>query len=208
MIETLAETWHAADRAPPHDHVIVLSNADWSDYRRMVKVRGERPLPRIAYLDGVMELMTPSINHEQLKSRIGRLIEIFCLHHGIEFSVFGSWRIGRRARGAAVEPDECYVFGARPPGDHPDLAIEVEWTSAGLDKLTAYERLGVPEVWIWRGGQLLIHTLQPNGGYTTSGTSKLLPALDLPVLVEALDRPTTSQSMRDYGAALERPDRR
>ncbi len=207
MVESLAETFRKADRAPPHDHVIVLSNADWSDYRRMVKLRGERPLPRIAFLDGMVELMTPSINHEQLKSRIGRLIEIFCLHHGIEFSVYGSWRIGRKARGAAVEPDECYVFGTRSPGDHPDLAIEVEWTSAGLDKLTAYERLGVPEVWIWRRGQILIHTLEL-GGYTTSATSKLLPALDISVLVEALDRPTTSQSMRDYRAALERPDRR
>ncbi|MEG4506483.1 Uma2 family endonuclease [Microcoleus sp. F6_B4] len=34
----------------------------------------------------------------------------------------------------------------------PDLAIEVVFTSGGIDKLQLYKRLGIPEVWFWEDG--------------------------------------------------------
>src|SRR5262249_22104675 len=100
-----------------------------------------------------------------------------------------------------VEPDECYVFGeiANPP--RPDLAIEVIWTSGGLDKLEIYRKLGVREVWFWRRGRITVHGLR-RGAYHEMPRSKVLPGIDLVDLPQFLDRPTTSRAIREYRASL------
>ncbi len=130
----LAERLSARDDAPVDDHIVVLRNAAWSDYQRHLELRGERPVPRFAYLEGVLQLMTPSRQHESLKSVIGHLVEVWCLERGIEFRAFGSWTIEDKAVERGVEPDECYVFGNEPDTQRPDLAIEVVWTRGGIDK--------------------------------------------------------------------------
>jgi Uma2 family endonuclease len=83
------------------------------------------------------------------------------------------------------------------------LAIEVVWTSGGIDKLTIYARLGVPEVWFWRRGKLRVHVLRGQA-YVESPKSKLLPGIDLSQLCSYLDRDTASQAVREYRAALNR----
>jgi hypothetical protein len=64
------------DEAPRDDHVVIIDNAAWSDYQRVLELRGDRPVPRVAYLEGVLQLMSPSKNHEALKSLIGQLVEV------------------------------------------------------------------------------------------------------------------------------------
>ena len=51
----------------------------WAHYLAIAALRGEKAVPKIAYLDGAMELMSPSRTHESIKSDIGRLIEAFAL---------------------------------------------------------------------------------------------------------------------------------
>ncbi|HKY38762.1 MAG TPA: Uma2 family endonuclease [Polyangiaceae bacterium] len=191
------------DDTPVEDHIVVLRGMKWSDYERMLKVRGEAPVPRFAYLEGELEIMTPSMPHESIKSWIGRLVEVWCLEHDIEFSPVGSWTLKKRRAKAGLEPDECYVFGQVKGAKRPDLAIEVVWTSGGIDKLAIYARLGVPEVWFWRRGKLRIHVLRGDA-YVESAKSKLLPGIDLPQLCSYLDRDSASQAMREYRAALTR----
>ena len=55
------------------DDIIVLRDVTWADYQRLLEIRGERPVPRLTYLEGALELMTPSRPHESLKSMIGCL---------------------------------------------------------------------------------------------------------------------------------------
>jgi len=167
----------------------------------VLEVRGENPVPRIAYLPGVLELMTPSRSHESLKSFIGRLVEVWCQENQIEFSPFGSWTLERKAETCGLEPDECYVFGAASEPERPDLAIEVVWTSGGIDKLGIYAKLGVREVWFWRRGRITAHLLQGDE-YVESGESAVLPGIDLAEIARHLDRPTASQAIREYRAAL------
>jgi Uma2 family endonuclease len=85
----------------------------------------------------------------------------------------------------------------------PDLAIEVIWTSGGLDKLEIYRKLGVREVWIWRRGRLQAYALRDEQ-YEAIETSKVLPAIDLDELAGFIDRPSTSQAIREYRAALQK----
>ena len=71
----LADRLHAHDEVPRDDHVVIVRNAAWSDYQRLLELRGERSVPRVAYLRGALQLMSPSQDHEAIKSLIGQLVE-------------------------------------------------------------------------------------------------------------------------------------
>ena len=60
--------------APKGDQIIVLRDVSWKDYERLLEIRGEHSAPRISYLDGDVEIMSPGKDHEQIKSYIGRLL--------------------------------------------------------------------------------------------------------------------------------------
>jgi Uma2 family endonuclease len=199
----LAEKLRNHDDTPVEDHTVRLRNVTWSDYQRALEIRGERPVPRLAYLKGVLELMSPSQEHEFLKSLIGQLVEVWCLERDIPFSAYGSWTLEKKDVERGVEPDECYVFGADARGaERPDLAIEVIWTSGGLDKREIYRELGVRELWFWRRGHLTAHALRA-GRYEEIPGSEVLPGIDLSVLASFLDRPTASQAIREYRVAIQ-----
>jgi Uma2 family endonuclease len=178
-----------------------MYNVPWSAYEAQLALRGDAPVPRVAYLDGAMELMSPSRDHERLKSYIGCLIEAYALERGIDLSPYGAWTLRKAPRSSGLEPDECYIIGADQRAERPDLAIEVEWTSGGLDKLEIYSRLQVPEVWIWREDTLLVHVLR-DGTYQRVEQSEQLPGIDLNALVAFLDAPTAMQAVRAYRSAL------
>jgi Uma2 family endonuclease len=189
------------DDTPVEDKIVILRGATWADYRRVLEMRGEVATPRVAYLEGVLEVMTPSRPHEGLKSYIGCLIEVWCIENEVEFSPFGSWTLESETEARGIEPDECYVFGNVSEPQRPDLAIEVVWTSGGINKLEIYRKLGVREVWFWRRGRLTAHTLRGES-YTEASESEVLPGIDLTELASYLDRPTASQAIREYRAAL------
>ncbi len=134
------------DDRPHEDHFVVLHGVSWSDYQRVLEIRGDHSSPRIAYLEGRLEIMSPSGSHERIKSLIGRLVEVWCLEHDVEFTTVGSWTLEDKTTDRGVEPDECYIFGPPRGALRPDLAIEVIWTSGGLAKLEIYRKLGVAEV--------------------------------------------------------------
>lgn len=191
----------AGPPADSADQRIVMYNVPWSAYEAQLALRGDAPVPRVAYLDGAMELMSPSRDHERLKSYIGRLIEAYALERGLDLSPYGAWTLRKAPRASGLEPDECYIIGADQRAERPDLAIEVVWTSGGLDKLEIYSRLQVPEVWIWREGKLHVHVLRGTV-YEPATQSEQLPGIDLSLLVSFLDCPTAMQAVRAYRSAL------
>jgi Uma2 family endonuclease len=184
------------DDRPHEDHFVVLHDVDWADYQRILEVRGDRSSPRIAFLEGELEIMSPSQSHERIKSIIGCLVETWCLEHDVEFTPVGSWTLENKEADRGVEPDECYIFG-RSEKTRPDLAIEVIWTSGGINKLEIYRKLGVAEVWIWRRGQITPHLLRGET-YEPVAHSQALPGIDLRQLAALLDQPTASAAIRAY----------
>ncbi|HUH02310.1 MAG TPA: Uma2 family endonuclease [Kofleriaceae bacterium] len=188
------------DDRPTEDHIVQIDGATWADYERLLEVRGDRSAPRITYLEGTLEIMSPSRDHARIKSFIGRLVEAYCLHAEIRFSPFGSWTLKERAHERGAEPDECYVFGDQD-ATRPHLAIEVIWTWGRLDKLGIYGKLGVREVWVWRKGHIQPYALRGES-YEPSERSEALPDLDLELLAQFLDRPTAYDAIRDFTAAL------
>ena len=74
------------------DQRVLLRNLAWSDYERLLDVRGEFAVPRLTYLNGTLELMTPSIDHEGDKKSLARLIEAWADETGVELE--GYRRLG------------------------------------------------------------------------------------------------------------------
>jgi Uma2 family endonuclease len=179
------------------DQAVALQGASWADYQRALEIRGDRRWPRLTFHQDVLEFMSPSSDHESLKSRIGRLIEVFCLEKNIEFRPFGSWTLENKELGKGIEPDECYVLGTRENPQLPDLAIEVMWKSGSINKLDIYKALGIAEVWVWKNRTLTAYVLRDDV-YESRLESKLLPGLVLAELASFLDTLTTSQSIREY----------
>jgi Uma2 family endonuclease len=183
------------------DERIVLTSVPWSHFEIQLALRGDRSSPRIAYLDGAMELMAPSKGHEQTKSYIGRLIEVFALERGLDLTPYGGWTLKESKDLAGAEPDESYIVGADQSKPWPDLVIEVIWSHGGLNKLEIYRRLRIPEVWVWKSGVLSVHVLRGTA-YELADHSAVFPDLDLALLASFLDHPSATAAMRAYRDAL------
>jgi Uma2 family endonuclease len=188
---------HAAPPAPaqtrqtPVDDVIVLRAVGWADYQRLLEIRDEGQTPRLTYLKGVLELMTPSQPRESIKSMIGCLVEAWCLERGVDISPYGSWTHESKENERGIEPDECYILGDNPQSQRADLAIEVEWTRGAINKLDVYRKFGVQEVWIWRKNEIEVFSLRGDQ-YAKVESSQLLAGLDLRLLAGFIDvRPMT-----------------
>jgi Uma2 family endonuclease len=186
----------------PADDIIVLANVTWADYQRLLEIRGERPVPRLTYLEGVLELMTPSRPHESIKSMIGRLVEAWCFERGVDITPYGSWTLESKEADRGAEPDECYVLGSVPDPERCDLAIEVIWSTGGVDKLEVYRKLGVKEVWIWKAGRIEVFWLR-DGHYVRVERSELLAGIDLDLLVRFIDVTPMTRAVAEFRAALE-----
>ena len=193
-------TTPVGDHVPTADQRLVTYAVPWDHYEAQLAMRGDRSVPRIAYLEGVMELMSPSKDHERIKSYIGRLIEAYALERGIDLSPYGAWTLKNAPKQSGLEPDECYLVGDQSK-DTPDLAIEVVWTSGVIDKLEIYRRLGVGEVWIWKDSQIEVHVWRQQR-YELAEKSALFPDLDVPLLASFLDRPTALQAVKAFREAL------
>jgi len=180
----LARLFTEHDDRPVEDKIVLLRDITWADYQRHhLETRGDHSAPRFAYLEGVLEIMSPSLTHENLKSMIGRLVEVWCLEKGVEFRA-------------------CYVFGEVSDPQQPDLAIELSGLQAASTRWRFTRKLEVREVWFWRRGRLTVHALRGDT-YQEAPHSDVLPGIDLADLARFLDRPTTSQAIREYRASLQ-----
>jgi Uma2 family endonuclease len=197
-----------ARKAPPDavvaevDQRTYLRSVSWKHYEDLLAMRGDHSAPRIAYLYGDVEIMSPSRPHEWIKTTLARLIEAWADEMEIELDGAGSETLKSEPKERGVEPDECYLIGGhrRPM---PDLAIEVVWTSGGLDKLEIYRGLGVREVWVWDKNAIQVYVLRW-GRYREHPKSTVLPTLDLPLLVRCMRQPSQTLAVRALRRELRR----
>jgi len=173
------------DYVPTADQRVCLRGLSWSDFEAFIALRGEDAAgPRVTYLEGTLELRSPSRDHESIQKRLALIVEAYFEKLGVKWEGVGSWLLRHAPRDVGLEPDECYILHDLKK-TRPDLAIEVVWTSGGLSKLEVYRRIGVPEVWIWKDGYLAFWILDANG-YTEQPTSVWIPAVDKRFVAELL----------------------
>ncbi len=157
----------------------LTSGVSWEAYESLLASLGNSSSYRLAYLSGILEIMSPSRSHELDKENIGRLLEAYLEENRIRFWGLGSTTFRKEDKQAGKEPDKCYCIGTDK--DLPDLAIEVIYTSGSVDILKIYQRLGVGEVWFWQNNQFKVYCLQDNN-YQLQNQSQLLPDLDLALM--------------------------
>lgn len=70
-----AEALHSQD---PEDRYST-NGVSWQQYEALLAKLGDSPGCRVTYLDGVLEIVSPSLRHEGVKSRIGDLLLLYFL---------------------------------------------------------------------------------------------------------------------------------
>lgn len=177
------------------DQRVVIHGVPWRTYIAIRELLDSRGL-RMSYLEGTLELMTPSTRHELRSKIISRFLELFTLERDLPLNGYGTSTFRSEARRCGLEPDECYVLGGELR-ELPDLALEVIVTSGGLDKLPIYAGLGVREVWFFQDDSFRLFKLV-GGAYQSIAASELVPGLDLEVLLRFATRPDQHQAIREY----------
>lgn len=187
---------------PPRDadQRVILSGISWRDYRVLRDLLDRRGV-RMTYLEGALEIMSPSRLHEDVKTRVARLLEVFALERDVPLYGYGSMTFQSEPKERGLEPDECYVVGKPQTEGFPDLAIEVAVTTGGIDKLEVYRGFGVREVWIWEEGEINVYVLGA-GGYEGRAESIVIPGIDLHELAKLASDPDQHAVLKAYRDAL------
>ncbi len=140
---------------------------DWQDYQALNQQLGDRTVPRIKYRPGEILLMTPLPEHGRDASLLGLIVATLLDHLNRTYDSFTPITMSL-PQISGIEPDYCFyienwrsVVGKNridwqndPP---PDLAIEVDVTS--YTDIHDYLPYQVPEVWLLKNKQLLVHRL-------------------------------------------------
>lgn len=187
---------------PAEEQRLVLEGITWQQYDALVALfMNQFPALRMTYLEGTLELMTTSPEHERLKKIIARLIEAFAEERDLDLNGYGSATFRKEAAARGLEPDECYCLGELY--EVPDIALEIVLTSGGIDKLKVYQGLGVKEVWFWENQRLSIYGLtEVSEDYEALQMSQLLPQLDFALLASYVDSTSQTQAVKAYRQAL------
>ena len=197
---------------PPGQRVI-LQDVTWDEFEQILLELGENRAARIAYHQGILEIMTPLPEHEKAKLYITNFVEIILEELDIDFVPLGSTMFKNKAMSQGIEPDNCFYIqneaavrqkdrwdlATDPP---PDLALEVDVTSATNREI--YEGLKVPELWQFNRGKLTIYLLQGDGKYVESTQSAIFPNLPvvdvIPLYLERAKIEGRNQTMRAFRA--------
>lgn len=114
----------------PPGKCLLLHDVSWSDFESILAEMENHRSTRIAYDNGLSEIMVPLPEHEYFKETISDALK--------------------------------------------DISIDL--TSKSLNRFPVYQRLGVPEIWCYAQGQLIVYRLQA-GEYRQADQSTVFPAL-------------------------------
>ncbi len=180
-----------------------LAGVTYDSYVRMREDRRNRHL-RMAYHDGVLEIMSPEYRHDRASRRILFLIAAYCKAFDLACEAAGSTTFRKgwhgELKGKGREADESFYIGdvvqqilekdtldlaVDPP---PSLWVEVDNWGSSASKLPLYAGLGVSEVWRYRPRR---HTLWfgrlAGESYEPIAVSLALPGLSSEIVLELLD---------------------
>jgi Uma2 family endonuclease len=175
----------------PPGQKVLLHDVSWEEFETILEELGEHRAARIAYDNGIVEIMTPLPEHEYAKELIGDLVKALLEERDIEFATLGSTTFKNQTMAKGIEPDQCFYIQNEPAirgkkridlmvDPPPDLALEVDITSR--THLSIYEALGVPELWRYSNGQLRVYVLR-DGKYTESSTSPTFPGFPISEMI-------------------------
>ena len=153
----------------PPETRMVLEDVTWETFVSLSEER-RGSVPRMTFDNGVLEMMSPKREHENIGCLIGRIIETYSEIKNIEIISVASVTVKRSDLSKAFEADESYFvthaaqllgkreldFDLDPP---PDIVVEIEITSSAIQKMLLFAAMRVPEVWRHDGNTLQMFRL-------------------------------------------------
>ena len=162
----------------------------WKDYQVLIEQRGDRANPRIKYRPGEILLMSPLPKHGREANIIADIVKILLDYLGQNYEAFTPMTMDLPEIGG-LEPDYSFYinnwevamgkdrinWNTEPP---PDLALEIDVTS--YTDVNDYLPYRVPEVWLYKKNNLLIHSLDGDS-YKIVSRSSYFPELQIQEIV-------------------------
>ena len=171
----------------PVDQPVLMDGVSWETYEALLADGGDRRQTRMAFDQGVLEIVTPSLEHELFRDVVSGVAEEILNSRGQDYVRSGSVTLKQEELARGFEADASFYVAhvarvrglsridlhSNPP---PDLVIEVDISRSSLDKLPIYAALGVPEVWRCRSGSVYVYRLV-GSNYVEIDQSEVLPGL-------------------------------
>jgi Uma2 family endonuclease len=161
-----------------------ISGVNWERYIALMQELGDTRSTRIAYANGVLEIRMPGQHHEVLNRALAAIVLTLAEELGYDFNDLGSMTINRPELSKGLEPDSCFYIQNAQAGQGlgttiandlpPDLALEIDIAHRSDTKLSIYQALRVPEVWLYQGDQVKIKHID-QGQYVDALTSRTFP---------------------------------
>jgi Uma2 family endonuclease len=197
----------------PQQQQRIVLNVDWDSYVGIGEYLRDQPV-RMTYDRGALEIMTLSLQHEQITALLARMVGTLTEELNIDMFSGRSTTFRREELDRGLEADECWWFeheeqmrGKTEFDPHvdppPELALEVEISRSVIKRLPIYAALRIPEVWRYDGKTLQVLHLASTGEYQPGSSSKALPIVPVAELVQFLDLRNTlseTQVIRQFRA--------
>ncbi len=175
---------------------MLVHGVAWKDYV-IAREALDTPGLHMTFCEGELELMSPLRPHEEWKTNVARLVELFALERDVPLYGYGSTTFKSDARQRGVEPDECYCIGGEIR-DYPQIVVEVVYThGVKIDRRRVYEGLGAPELWIFEDGGFAIWR-HDGRAYAREARSALMPELDFELLASFVVRTDQPQALKEW----------
>ena len=204
LSKTSAVTTQAAPSSrpattPTSEIRIVLEGVSWETFNRLLAEMGADRHQRLAYRDGMLEIMVPLQSHEEPTRLLDQFLAAMIDELELDFRSLGSLTMKNAKQKKGLEPDCCFYikhetvvrgvetldFDIHPP---PDLVVEVDNSNSSLSKFPIYVALKIPEIWRLRLGKLTIYHLDAQASEYEQKDQSLafpqLPVQELPQLIE------------------------
>src|SRR5688572_17046174 len=89
---------------------IVLNNLSWQTYEHLLADLSEEAAIRVTYLDGRLEIMSPSDEHEICNRNLELIIDMVLLESGRNAKRLGSKTFKLLKERYGFEPDSCFYI--------------------------------------------------------------------------------------------------
>lgn len=182
----------------PDGAMLVIPQSTWEEYEHLLDDLSGWPGVRVTYDCGRLEIMSPSLEHEDYKEFILALARVLAEELRIPLESRGATTFKRESFQQGTEPDTCFyianadrIIGKRQIDldldPAPDVVVEIDITNESLSKFPIYAALAVPEIWRYDGTTARFYALAGEG-YQEVTESRFLPRLSATMLSDALDQ--------------------
>lgn len=186
---------------------ILINNVSWREYEKYLEIFAERAGWRLAFDEGKLEFIPPTLNHERFSTTFNDFIRAYCMFYDIDLESGGSTTFHSQLLNKGVEPDECFYIqnakevqgkvNLKKPYPVPDIAVEIDIIKESLDKFPIYVALEVRENWVYDAENLSFYKLD-SGNYHQIPHSRAL----LQLLAKELEASLEMSNNKGQTAAL------